>query len=83
MTWRAYRRASHRADELADYANAQALELERLTTRLNEHGFELEHTMAELGPRLQMIGVLLRQPLLAATLPWILRRVFGRPYRRR
>lgn len=61
----------------------QATELERITTHLNEHGFELEHTMSDLAPKLETIGVFLRQPLVAATLPWLLRRVFGRPYRRR
>jgi hypothetical protein len=83
LTWRAYRRAKRRADQLADYTSAQALDIERLTARLNEHGFELEHTMTELGPRLQTIALFLRQPLVAAAMPWILRRVFGRPYRRR
>jgi hypothetical protein len=83
LTWRAYRRAMRRADQLSAYTSEQALEIERLTASLNEHGFELEHTITELGPRLEMIALFLRQPLVAATMPWILRRVFGRPYRRR
>lgn len=61
----------------------QATEIERLTAQLNEHGFQLEHTMTNLAPKLQTIGIFLRQPLVAATIPWMLRRVFGRPYRRR
>jgi len=81
--WRAYRRASTRAGELAAYANQEALELERLATRLNEHGFQLEHTLSELGPKLETLSVFLNQPLVGAALPWVLRRVFGRPYRRR
>jgi hypothetical protein len=74
---------SRRATELSTYVEAQATELERLTARLNEHGFELEHTMSDLGPKLEMLAVFLRQPLIAATIPWVLRRAFGRPYRRR
>jgi hypothetical protein len=81
--WRAYRRVSHRAFELSTYAADEALELERLTTQLNEHGFQLEHTAAELGPKLDQILLFLRQPLIGATLPWLLRRFMGRPYRRR
>jgi hypothetical protein len=61
----------------------QATEVERLTAQLNEHGFELEQTMTDLAPKLQTIGIVLRRPLVAATIPWILRRAFGRPYRRR
>jgi len=81
--WRAYRRTSTRAAELAAYANQEALELERLATRLNEHGFQLEHSLSELGPKLETLSVFLNQPLVGAALPWVLRRMFGRPYRRR
>jgi hypothetical protein len=81
--WRAYRRTTRRATQLSSYLSEQAAELERLTGQLNEHGFQLEHTMSDLGPKLQTIGVVLRQPLVAATIPWLLRRAFGRPYRRR
>ena len=81
--WRAYRRASRRAEQLSVYALEQADELERITTALNEHGFQLEHTMTEFAPKLEQMAVFLRQPLVAASLPWILRRAFGRPYRRR
>ena len=82
-TWRAYRRASRRATELSGYALEQATELERLTAQLNEHGFVLEHTAAELFPKLERLSVFLGQPLVAATIPWLIRRAFGRPYRRR
>jgi hypothetical protein len=54
-----------------------------LTARLNEHGFALEHTASELFPKLESLSVFLGQPLVAATIPWLLRRAFGRPYRRR
>ena len=82
-TWRAYRRTSRRATELSAYALAQATELERLTAQLNEHGFALEHTAAELFPKLETLSAFLGQPLVAATVPWLIRRAFGRPYRRR
>ena len=81
--WRAYRRASRRALELSAYAADEALELERLFAQLNEHGFQLEHTAAELGPKVDQILLFLRQPLVGAALPWVLRRFMGRPYRRR
>ncbi|HEY9287706.1 MAG TPA: hypothetical protein VIT43_06765 [Candidatus Dormibacteraeota bacterium] len=81
--WRAYRRASRRAFELSAYAAEEALELERLFAQLNEHGFQLEHTAAEIGPKVDQILLFLRQPLMAAALPWFLRRILGRPYRRR
>ena len=81
--WRAYRKASRRATELSSYALEEATELERLTARLNEHGFELEHTASVLFPKLETLSAFLGQPLVAATLPWLIRRAFGRPYRRR
>lgn len=82
-TWRAYRRTTARAGELSVYANQQALELERIANQLNEHGFELAHTLEELGPKLETLSIFLRQPLVAATIPWTLRRILHRPYRRR
>jgi hypothetical protein len=82
-TWRAYRRASRRADDLSTYAADEALQLERLTAQLNEHGIQLEQSSAELGPKVEQILLFVRQPLVAATLPWVLRRFMGRPYRRR
>ena len=81
--WRAYRRASRRAAELSAYAIEEATELEGLTAQLNEHGFALEHTAAELFPKLEALSAFLGQPLVAATIPWVLRRAMGRPYRRR
>jgi hypothetical protein len=81
--WRAYRKASRRATELSVYALEEATELERLTARLNEDGFALEHTASELFPKLETLSAFLGQPLVAATIPWLLRRAFGRPYKRR
>jgi hypothetical protein len=82
-TWRAYRRARRQATELSDYAGKQALEIDKLASRLNEHGFALEHSASELFPRLQQLLSLLEQPLVAAAMPWLLRRAMRRPYRRR
>jgi hypothetical protein len=81
--WRAYRRASRRASELSTYALDQAIELEQAAARLNEHGFALEHTASELFPKIQRILAFMEQPLVAAALPWVIRRVLARPYRRR
>jgi len=81
--WRAYRKASRRAAELSAYAGAEAIEIERVTARLNEHGFALEHTASELFPKLGRLSAFLAQPLVAATIPWLLRRAMRRPYRRR
>ena len=69
--------------ELSAYALDQANELERLTAQLNEHGFQLEHSAAVLGPKVDQILLFMRQPLVAAALPWVLRRLMARPYRRR
>jgi hypothetical protein len=81
--WRAYRKASKRAAELSSYALQEATELERVTAQLNEHGFALEHTASELFPKLERLSAFLGQPLVAATIPWLIRRAMGRPYRRR
>jgi hypothetical protein len=81
--WRAYRKASRRASELSTYAIEQAIELEQAAARLNEHGFELEHTASELVPKIQRILAFVEQPLVAAAIPWVIRRVLARPYRRR
>jgi len=81
--WRAYRKASRRAAELASYASQQGIELEQAAARLNEHGFALEHTASELFPKIQRILAFLEQPLIAAAIPWVIRRALARPYRRR
>lgn len=81
--WSAYRRTTRLATQLSTYLNEEAIEIERLAAQLNEHGFELEHTMSDLGPKLETLAMFLRQPLIAATIPWVLRRILGRPYRRR
>jgi hypothetical protein len=79
---RAYRKASRSAAELSGYALREAIELEAVAARLNEHGFALEHTASLLFPKLQRLSLFLEQPLVAASIPWLIRRVLGRPYRR-
>jgi hypothetical protein len=81
--WRAYRKASRRASELSTYALEQAIELEQAAARLNEHGFALEHTTSELYPKIQRTLAFMEQPLVAAAIPWVIRRALARPYRRR
>jgi hypothetical protein len=83
VSWRAFHRVSGRASELSTYLEDEATRIEQLGARLNQHGFQLGDTMSEVGPKLEMIAGALRQPLVAATLPWVLRRLIGRPYRRR
>jgi len=81
--WRAYRRARRRARELSVYAGKEVTALERLAAQLNEHGFALEHSASELFPKLGQVLAFLEQPLVAVTIPWLLRRAIRRPYRRR
>ena len=82
-TWRAYRKTSRRAAELSSYALEEAIALEQVSARLNQHGFDLQHTSSELFPKIERLMLLLQRPLVAAAIPWLLRRAFGRPYRRR
>ena len=82
-TWRAYRKTSRRAAELSSYALEEATALEQVSARLNQHGFDLQHTTSELFPRIERLTIFLQRPLVAVTLPWLLRRAVGRPYRRR
>jgi hypothetical protein len=81
--WRAYRSARRRARELSAYAGKEVTALERLAAQLNEHGFALEHSASELFPKLGQVLAFLEQPLVAVTIPWLLRRAMRRPYRRR
>ena len=59
------------------------MSLERLAAQLNEHGFALEHSASELFPKVEQVVAFLEQPLVAVTVPWLLRRALCRPYRRR
>jgi hypothetical protein len=43
----------------------------------------LEHTASELFPKIETVMIFLQRPLVAVAVPWLLRRAFRRPYRRR
>lgn len=82
-TWRSVRAARKRAHELAVYAADEAEQLAILAEHLNRNGFELRHTTANLFPKVKQWQAILASPLAAATIPWMLRRILGRPLRRR
>ena len=83
LTWRAYRKTSRRAAELSSYALDEVTALEQISAQLNQHGFDLQHTTSELFPKIERLTLFLQRPLVAAAIPWLLRRAFGRRYRRR
>ncbi len=74
---------SRRAAELSSYALDEATALEQISAQLNQHGFDLQHTTSVLFPKVERLTVFLQRPLVAAAIPWLVRRAFGRPYRRR
>jgi hypothetical protein len=82
-TWRAYRAVGRRAAHLSHYAYEEAAALQAVALRLNEHGFALQATSAVLFPRLQELSIFLEQPLIAAAVPWVLRRLLARPFKKR
>ena len=81
--WRAARAARRRAFELAVYAAAEAEEMAVLAEHLNRNGFELRNTSQSLFPKVRQWQTVLSSPAVLAAMPWVLRRVFGRPLRRR
>jgi hypothetical protein len=82
-TWRAYRAVGRRAAHLSHYAYEEAAALQAVALRLNEHGYALQATSALLFPRLRELSVFLEQPLVAAAVPWVLRRLLARPFKKR
>ncbi len=82
-TWRAYRAVGRRAAHLSHYAYEEAAALQAVALRLNEHGYALQRTSTILFPRLQELSIFLEQPLIAAAIPWVLRRLLGRPFKKR
>lgn len=65
------------------YAADEAEQLAVLAEHLNRNGFELQHTANQLFPKVKQWKTILGSPLVAASIPWVLRRVLGRPLRRR
>ncbi len=81
--WRSGRAARRRASELAVYAAAEAEEMAILAEHLNRNGFELRNTSQSLFPKIRQWQAVLSSPAVLAAIPWVLRRLFGRPLRRR
>ena len=81
--WRSARAARRRAFELSIYAAEQAEQFAVLADHLNRDGFELQHTADRLFPKIHEWQEVLGSPLVMASMPWILRRLLGRPLRRR
>ena len=82
ITWQAQARVRRLSRSLAETAASEAEQLADLGERLNRHGFDLQHTFDELAPKVKLWSNFLNQPLVAATLPWLLRRALGRPFKR-
>ena len=83
QAWRAYRAVGRRAAHLSHYAYEEGAALQTLALRLNEHGYALHATSMLLFPRLRELSVFLEQPLVAAAVPWVLRRLLARPFKKR
>ncbi|GAC1481734.1 MAG: hypothetical protein PVSMB9_07130 [Candidatus Dormibacteria bacterium] len=81
--WSAYRAVGRHAAHLSHYAYEEAAALQTVALRLNEHGFALQRTSAVLFPRLRELSIFLEQPLIAAAIPWVLRRLLARPFKKR
>ncbi len=81
--WRSARVARRRASELAVYAAVEAEEMAILAEHLNRNGFELRNTSQSLFPKIRQWQAVLSSPAVLAAMPWVLRRLFGRPLRRR
>ncbi|MEO6796006.1 MAG: hypothetical protein ABI401_11040 [Candidatus Dormibacter sp.] len=82
-TRRAYRAVGRRAAHLSHYAYEEADALQTVALRLNEHGYALQRTSTLLFPKLQELASFLDQPLVAAAVPWLLRRMLARPFKKR
>lgn len=80
--WRAQAAVRRKSATLSALAGEEGDQLQALAERLNRHGFELQHSAEVLAPRIELIMTVLRQPLVAASIPWLLRRLAGRPLRR-
>jgi hypothetical protein len=68
---------------LTEFTLQEATEIQAVAERLNRHGFDLQRTGSRVLPKLERIASFLQTPTVAASLPWVLRRVFGQPLKRR
>ncbi len=80
--WRALRAARRHGSAVSGYALGEAEQLGQIAQKLNDHGFALQHSASELLPKLRAVSEILQRPLLAAAIPWVLRRLFARPLRK-
>lgn len=80
--WRSFRAAEQRAHALAAYTIEEVVQLETLSERLTVHGLALYEASSRLFPKVHRFLGFLDTPLGAAALPWILRRLFARPFRK-
>ncbi len=81
--WRSGRAAARKANSLTAFTLQEMEQIQAVGERLNKHGFDLQRTGSRLLPKLERIGEFLQAPLVAASLPWLLRRLFGQPLRKR
>ncbi|HYM51312.1 MAG TPA: hypothetical protein VET65_12185 [Candidatus Limnocylindrales bacterium] len=81
--WRAQAAVRSRARTLSQMATEEGERLAEAAERLNRHGFEFQHTLDALAPRLAVLSGFMRQPLVAAATPWLIRRMLGRPLKKR
>jgi hypothetical protein len=82
-TWRSARAAARKANSLTAYSLHEIEQIQAVAERLNKHSFDLQRTGSKFFPRLERMGKFLPAPLVAASLPWVLRRFFGQPLRKR
>jgi hypothetical protein len=81
-TWRAQAALRRQAATLSALAGEEGEQLQALAERLNRDGFELQHTLETLSPKVDLVMAVLRRPMVSAAIPWMLRRLAGRPLRR-
>jgi hypothetical protein len=83
ICWLAYLRTQRSSAVLLSYLEEESSRLQAAAIRLNEHGFGLQQTSSDLFPKLERVAALFDQPLIAASLPWLLRRLLMRPFKKR
>ncbi len=81
--WRSFHDVRKSAHVLTAYAAEEAERLDAASERLTQHGITLHQTSTTLFPKVRRVLDFLERPVAGAVLPWILRRLFGRPFRKR
>jgi len=80
--WRSVQDARRSAHALTAYAAEEAERLDEVSERLARHGITLHQTSTQLLPKVRRVLDFLERPVAGAVLPWILRRLFGRPFKK-